>query len=194
MPCPPRDRLKMKHPFDEQHYGDYDDELQDIIPRPADNKQAVPRDTPGEIQYAANCPTDHTQGVPRGTPTSAATADYWATRIAEGWNKTVRSILMVAKDCAEASQKLDDQERDKLHERLPFHRTTFSKLASIGRHDALYDESVLTHLPPHRTIIERLLHCSLEEIRRAIKAGVVHPDCRRDKVEAWRKETPFMES
>jgi hypothetical protein len=115
-------------------------------------------------------------------PSNDKVAGY-ATRINHHWRRTVEGILSVAKDCAAAKRELTDTEKQELYKRLPFGKSMFSKLATIGENDRLFEHREL--LPASISTLYMLCGLSNERFELAIAEGVVRPDMTRDELEAW---------
>jgi hypothetical protein len=144
---------------------------------------------PVNLLFVTNEKCDATVGLCPGAhlPTQNR-VDHFATVINEKFSGSVENILAAARYCAEANDKLDVLQLQQLHRRLQITRPTFSKLASIGRNDALHSRKVLKRLPPNWTIIHQLRDCNTEDLNRMICEKVLTPGCSRASVINWIKE------
>ena len=109
----------------------------------------------------------------------------YAERIKAEWHKSTESIFEIARLCAEAKEKLDDDDKKELIERLPFERTRFSKLAKVGEDQRLQNPQILPLLPPHHTILADLTNLSDFELAAAVEAEVIHPRMKRARLTDW---------
>jgi hypothetical protein len=109
----------------------------------------------------------------------------YASRIARGWQETVRTILEVARVCADADRDMPSHLRQEFYRRLPFDRTVFSKLASIGRSPTLHNPEVEASLPPNYSILNIARRLTAKELDRAIAKKMITPDTKRADLERW---------
>jgi hypothetical protein len=138
--------------------------------------------------------TPTSNGLPVGDPVICPGAkelvgevaiEKWASVIAEGWGKSAKAILEVAKVCAEASETLSADDMRKLHERLPFEPSVFSKLAAIGRCPHFNRPDVINAIPPNWTTLRLLADLNPAELNAAIAAEVLTPKAKRREVKSW---------
>jgi hypothetical protein len=145
---------------------------------PAGDEDQLPAVPGSEIAIAAAFPGEKTEA-------DHAAVEHLAAEITEYWMTSVTSILMVCKLCAEVAGKLDPLQRRELIDRLPFKESMFSKLASIGKNQALLDVNVQMHLPASWSIIYQLKDLTHEEAQRAISAKVLTPETTRAELNNW---------
>lgn len=126
--------------------------------------------------------------VPRGTQSACDAVDQFASKIGNEWRKSAESILKVAQCCAEANQSLDNHDKKRLYEKLPFDRTMFSKLAGIGANKALFDDSIRKSLPASWTMLTLLRDSTEEELERAVSEGALYPGVTRSHLKKWLSE------
>jgi len=112
----------------------------------------------------------------------------YAERITGAWYKTIDSVFEVSGVCAEADEKLNDEEWEELLLQLPFDRTRFIKLARIGRDQRLQDPEIRPLLPNHHTIISELAGLTDDELKAAVEAKIVHPEMKRATLTNWVKD------
>ena len=98
---------------------------------------------------------------------------FHASRIANGWHKSVGTILEVSKNCADADVKIPGHLKERFYKALLIDRTVFCKLAAIGRSQSLHNPDVLTSLPAHYSILYEARLLSPPELDRAIADKVV---------------------
>ena len=110
---------------------------------------------------------------------------FHASRIANGWHKSVGTILEVSKNCADADVKIPGHLKERFYKALLIDRTVFCKLAAIGRSQSLHNPDVLTSLPAHYSILYEARLLSPPELDRAIADKVVSPHANREEVARW---------
>ena len=113
-------------------------------------------------------------------------SDY-AERITGAWHNSVDSVFEMSRLCAEADEKLDDDDKKELIARLPFDRTRFVKLAKVGRDERLHDPQIRPLLPPHHTILHEVAGLTDDELKAAVEAEIVRPEMTRTKLTDWVK-------
>ena len=133
---------------------------------------------------------------PKGTNLKSAqikpdndTASAFASRINQHWTKAATSILETAVACAQASTKLSAIEKERLWELLPFSKSTFSKLATIGADERLAKESIRSLLPPSFSTIYELRRLNDDQFTAALSQGVLKPDLTRSELQKWRQHS-----
>jgi hypothetical protein len=112
----------------------------------------------------------------------------YAERITGAWHKSVDSVFEMSRLCAEADQRLNDDDKKELIARLPFDRTRFVKLAKIGRDQRLQDPQIRLLLPDHHTMLYELAGLTDDELRAAVDTKIVHPEMKRAALTAWVKD------
>jgi hypothetical protein len=113
------------------------------------------------------------------------TVDEFGVEIYRNWRGTMKAFWKCSCRCAEAYRVLDEGEKRLLLERLPFDRSTFSKLVKIGNDDRL--RPLLKRLPLSYSTIYEVSLLSDEQLERANETGIINPDARRSDIEALRK-------
>jgi hypothetical protein len=111
----------------------------------------------------------------------------YAERITGAWHKSVDSVFEMSRLCAEADQRLNDDDKKELIARLPFDRTRFVKLAKVGRDERLNDPQIRPLLPPHHTILHEVAGLTDDELRAAVETKIVHPEMKRAELTTWVK-------
>jgi len=111
----------------------------------------------------------------------------YAERITGAWHNSVDSVFEMSRLCAEADQRLDDDDKKELIARLPFDRTRFVKLAKIGRDQRLQDPQIRSLLPNHHTMLYELAGLTDDELRAAVETKIVHPEMKRAELTSWVK-------
>ena len=114
--------------------------------------------------------------------------DDYAERITGAWHNSVGSVFEMSRLCAEADQRLNDDDKKDLIARLPFDRTRFVKLTKIGRDQRLQDRQIRPLLPDHHTILYELAGLTDDELKAAVAAKVVNPEMKRAALTAWVKD------
>ena len=114
----------------------------------------------------------------------------YAAAISAAWNKSVESILEVARLCAEADKQLSAGQKAELLEQLPFEAPTFSKLVKIGNDARLRSDDMRSRLPPSYSIMYEVALCSGSQLEHAIESGALHSGASRSEIEAVRKAPP----
>ena len=112
----------------------------------------------------------------------------YAERITGAWHNSVDSVFEMSRLCAEADQRLNDDDKKELIARLPFDRTRFVKLAKVGRDQRLQDPQIRPLLPEHHTILYELAGLTDDELKAAVAAKVVNPEMKRAALTAWVKD------
>jgi hypothetical protein len=113
-------------------------------------------------------------------------SDY-AERITSAWHKSVDSVFEMSRLCAEADQRLDDDDKKELIARLPFDRTRFVKLTKIGRDQRLQEPQIRPLLPDHHTILYELAGLTDDELKAAVETKSIHPKMKRAELTTWVK-------
>jgi hypothetical protein len=112
----------------------------------------------------------------------------YAERITGAWHNSVDSVFEMSRLCAEADQRLNDDDKKELIARLPFDRTRFVKLAKIGRDQRLQDPQIRPLLPDHHTILYELAGLTDDELKAAVETKIIHPEMKRAALTAWVKD------
>ena len=108
--------------------------------------------------------------------------DKYLKEISAGCYETTRSILAVAKTCADANAQLHaDEKRELLHE-LPFGASVFSKLAKIGADPRLKKQAVAKLLPPNYSTIYEVSHLSDTRLADAVRGKILTPQASRAQI------------
>jgi hypothetical protein len=117
----------------------------------------------------------------------ASPARSYAARIVNSWRHAADGMMEVARLCSEASERLTVSEKKQLIKRLPFKEPTFSKFVRIGKDARLQRLHARRLLPPHYTIAYPLTRLTDEQLKTAIKQGVINPDMKRAELQSWLK-------
>jgi hypothetical protein len=112
----------------------------------------------------------------------------YAERITGAWHNSVDSVFEMSRLCAEADQRLNDDDKKELIARLPFDRTRFVKLAKVGRDQRLQDPQIRPLLPDHHTMLYELAGLTDDELRAAVETKIIHPEMKRAALTAWVKD------
>ena len=118
----------------------------------------------------------------RKLPTSIRT---YANRIRAHWQRATASIMEVARLCAKANNRVSAAEKKQLVKVLPFSGPTFSKLAQIGDDRRLHSNRLQKLLPPSYSIIYSVGQLEDDELKAAIKDGIVTPTLKRSELAEW---------
>ena len=110
----------------------------------------------------------------------------YATKIAAAWTRGVQSILDAAALCADADASLSKDKKVELLAQLPFAAPTFSKLVQIGSDQRLATPELRGLLPPSYSIMYEVHLLDDEQLTRAVRDGVLHPEAKRSDIEALR--------
>ena len=108
--------------------------------------------------------------------------DKYLKEISAGWYETTRSILAVAKTCADANAQLGADEKRELLKELPFGASVFSKLAKIGADPRLKKQAVAKLLPPNYSTIYEVSHLSDTRLADAVRGKVLNPQASRAQI------------
>ena len=109
--------------------------------------------------------------------------DY-AKAINLSWRKTTDSVLETARLCAEADKNLP-HDKSKFFKELEFSKAAFSKLVKIGSHPQLQSEPVKSLLPPNYSIVYEVAKLPDDDLRVALKEGIISPRMTRGDLDAW---------
>ena len=126
--------------------------------------------------------------MPKRSPTHQSLSlrqgviDKYLKEISAGWYETTRSILAVAKTCADANAQLDADAKRELLNELPFGASVFSKLAKIGADPRLKKQAVAKLLPPNYSTIYEVSHLSDTRLADAVRAKVLSPQASRAQI------------
>jgi hypothetical protein len=112
--------------------------------------------------------------------------DHYAGKIRQAWQKTTDGIFETADLIAEAVETLHDGELKRLHERLPFTGSTFSKLYKIACDERLRAKSLHGQLPPNYTTLYEISGLTDVQLEEALERGLIHPDMKRSVIEQLR--------
>src|SRR6478672_13822855 len=106
---------------------------------------------------------------------SKGTIQDYAEAIKSCWRKTTESVLETASLCAEASEKLKNQDKAALIKNLDFSSATFSKLVKIGRDPRLRSDPIKSLLPPNYSIVYSVAKLPADDLDQAIKDHIISP-------------------
>ena len=113
------------------------------------------------------------------------TVDKYLQEISNGWHETTKSILAVAKICAEANSDLAPDEKRELLKNLPFGASVFSKLAKIGSDPRLKKQAIAKLLPPNYSTIYEVSHLSDDRLQAAVKRKILTPEASRAQIASF---------
>ena len=113
--------------------------------------------------------------------------DGFRLRIESNWQKITRSIIEVAKACAEANEALSSPEKKVLLDQLSFGEAVFSKLAAIGNDKRLHRPQILKSLPASYSVIYEVTHLGDKELNAAVADKTITPSVSRSEILFLRK-------
>jgi hypothetical protein len=117
----------------------------------------------------------------------------YADRIRAHWHRATASIMEVAHLCAEANNRLSAPNKKELVKVLPFSGPTFSKLAQIGGDRRLQSIRVRKLLPPSYSIIYSVGQLEDDELKAAVKDGIITPTLKRSDLDDWMEKKKYRE-
>jgi hypothetical protein len=113
-----------------------------------------------------------------------STVQDYAKAINSSWRKTTDSVLETARLCAEADKNLP-RDKSKFFKELEFSKAAFSKLVKIGSHPQLQSEPVKSLLPPNYSIVYEVAKLPDDDLRVAVKDGIITPRMTRGDLDDW---------
>jgi hypothetical protein len=107
--------------------------------------------------------------------------------IIRDWKRLADASTQIARQCADAAERLTTAEKAELIATLPFEEATFSKFVRIWNDSRLRKPEVQRLLPPHYTTIYEITLLKDVELDRAIAEKIIVPDMTRGALLKWRR-------